>query len=88
MPIIRFDFRDLVELADCVCLRPRHESDEGGLKLRSCFSQFLCEEFAYEATQTRVFPAKIATLSCESHIYGENKHSRNYFVSFLFCFLS
>ena len=38
------------------------ESDEGGLILISCFWQFSYEKFAHEATQTRGFPTKIATL--------------------------
>ena len=37
------------------------ESDEGGLII-SCFLQFSYEKFVYEATQTRVFPTKIAIL--------------------------
>ena len=32
---IRFDFRGLAELADCVCLRSRYESDEAELILIS-----------------------------------------------------
>ena len=45
MPI-RFDCRGLVELADCVCLYSRYESDEGGLILILWFSQFSYEKFA------------------------------------------
>ena len=47
---IRFDFRGLAELADCVCLRSRYESDEAELILIVGVNESTTVSSAWELT--------------------------------------